>query len=259
MEIVIGDGDYTGMRWLRHGFRKNLCLWLASAIAVLPAEAFSIEPDRDEHMLASSVTGPIGEEGTAGQLLKTATPTPGLIPGENSIWEGLLLDFAIQRDPKMSKLLRKQFGLKTFTVSNVAVLNGLGAGQSIPFLVAPNQTLFARQILGVITTGVSFAGLGVQTWLNRKYRREAERCLDSLKGRIRHVIHRLCQGENPELVRLELDEMVGPQAGREFISLWTTVYQPKETEQRELLEIPSPENRSAEPGIKPSIQESSQF
>ena len=180
--------------------------------------------DRDEKYLAIGVTGPIGEEGASGQLLTTPPLAKGIVAGENSLWEGLLLNFAIERDPRLARLLRKEARLRGFALGSVATLNGFGAGQSIPFLVASNGTLFARQVLGVITSGLAFTGLGIQIWLSKKYRREEKQELARVKQEIRNIVNRLRMGDNPELVRLELDELVGAQAGKEFISLWLTVH-----------------------------------
>jgi hypothetical protein len=214
------------MRCFRHGLPEIVCLWLLGATLALSAHAATYPTD--EKYLAVSVTGPIGEEATSAKQFLTTTRPSGITPNECSLWEDLLLNFAVQQDPKLVRLSRKQAKLQKFALANVVTLNGFGAGQSIPFLVAPVQTLFARQLLGVITSGVSFTGLGIQTWFNHKYQKEQLRYITSLKERVHHAVNRLRQGENPELVRMELDELVGPRAGKEFISLWLAAHPPSE-------------------------------
>jgi hypothetical protein len=217
------------MRCFRHGLPEIFCLWLFATLALPAYAATPVVLSADEQYLAVSVTGPIGEEGITAKQFLITTNQPGAIPSECSLWEDLLLNFAVQQDPKLARLSRKQAKLQRFALGNVIALNGLGAGQSIPFLAAPVQTLFARQLLGVITTGVSFTGIGVQTWFNRKYQKEQQQYLATLKQRVRHVVDRLRQGENPELVRMELDDLVGPLAGKEFTSLWVAAHPTSES------------------------------
>lgn len=220
------------MEWRQRRFamfsnrrRKNVCaILLACSLIAVPVNAMALS--QDERYLANSVTGPIGEEGVSGQQLTASSTRTGLVPIERSLWESLLLEFAIERDPEMYKLMRKETNVKTYALWNVAILNGFSAGQSIPFLAAPNATLFARQVLGVVTSGLALMGTGIQAWLTRNYRRQEKRSIENLRTKIHDVVERLRSGENPEIVRLELDELVGAQASQEFIRIWQAAYPP---------------------------------
>ncbi|HEY9745840.1 MAG TPA: hypothetical protein V6C99_06440 [Oculatellaceae cyanobacterium] len=206
--------------------------WLLLAMFVSMAWPSWSEPwesiSAEDRYLATSgghgVTGPnVGEQPAATQLLTTTTPPAQKTLPENTLWESLLLNLAIQRHPQLQKL-RQEKPIKTFTMTNVAIMNGLGAGQSIPFLAAAEQTLLARQILSVVSSGVAISGTIIQTVLRRWSSKKEGQYMRQLEWEVRVVLARLKAGENPELVRLQLDSLVGVEASQEFTRLWKSVH-----------------------------------
>lgn len=175
---------------------------------------------------ANSTTGPSGGQTATTQLLTTtSTPNPSLAHGlEKSMWEELLITFAIRRDPELSKVIRLQQNVNTYVYMNVLALGGVNAGQSIPFLAAPNQTLMARRVLGVIGSSMTLVGTGIQGWMSHRLNQRSEKRIYELKRRVHAVVNRLRRGDEPELVRLDLDQLCGPEAAEEFLELWRAVY-----------------------------------
>lgn len=221
------------MQWIRpdqaycRAYLSCLGLWL---VILLAPTGWSAVPERSSvngDLIASSVSGASYSQAPLGQLMSAPVPAKRVSIAEDSLWAGLLLNFAIQRDPELAKLAQKQNTLNRFVYGNVMALGALNAGQSIPFLVAPNQTLGSRRIMGVIGSGMLLFGTGLQGFLEARYSKRTTQRVNLLKVQIHSVIERLSQGESPDQLRSQLQELIGPLATEEFFAIWQTTHPPQ--------------------------------
>ena len=143
---------------------------------------------------------------------------------QDSLWETMLLNFAIQRDPLLIALSRKQENLNKALFANAFAIGGLSMGQSIEFFVAPAGLTLPRQIMSMTSSSLVLASLSIQGLLEHRYTKQTKKRINYLTEKVHCILNRLRQGEIPEVVRIELDELVGEHAGKEFIAMWESVY-----------------------------------